>query len=150
MQKQWPKPSEERRRAPESRQRARKRATLGAKSKRDFADSKNNSSHGGVRRTRGGRWRGKGRQAPQEFGIRQSILNASLPVVNARVRRIEYADARPPHLHLEFMRLVCSECLLWVSPFMRLFCSECLLWFSPGLRQDFAKTLAMEFVDWKP
>ena len=60
------------------------------------------------------------------------------------MRRIEYADAKPPHLHLEFIRLGCSECLLWVSPFMRLGCSECLLWFSPGLRQDFAKTL-LEF-----
>jgi len=86
---------------------------------------------GVVRRTRGGRWRGKGRQAPQEYNIRQSILNASLPNVNVRVRRIEYADARPPHLHLEFIRLGCSECLLW---------------FSPGLRQDFAKTLP-EFGD---
>ena len=54
---------------------------------------------------------------------------------------IEYADAKPPHLHLEFVRLVCSECLLLVSPFMRLGCSECLLWFSPGLHQDFAKTV---------
>ena len=112
-----------------------------AKSKRDFAHSKNNSPDRGVRRTRGGQWRGKGRQAPQEFGIRQSVLNASLPVVNARVRRIEYADAKPPHLHLEFIRLGCSESLLRVSPFMRLGCSECLLWFSPRLRQDFTKTL---------
>ena len=46
-------------------------------------------------------------------------------------RRIEDADARPPHHRLEFMRLGCTEC--W-------------LWFSPGLRQDFAKTL-LEFGD---
>ena len=48
-----------------------------------------------------------------------------------RVRRIEDADARPPHLRLEFMRLGCTECVLW---------------FSPGLRQDFAKSL-LEFGD---
>ena len=44
---------------------------------------------------------------------------------------IENADARPPHHRLVFMRLGCTECVLW---------------FSPGLRQDFAKTL-LEFGD---
>ena len=65
---------------------------MGAKSKNNFAARKKNSPDRGGRRTRGGQWRGKGRQAPQEFGIRQSVLNASLPVVNARVRRIELAS----------------------------------------------------------
>ena len=48
-----------------------------------------------------------------------------------RGRRIEDADARPPHHRLEFMRLGSTEC--W-------------LWFSPGLRQDFTQTL-LEFGD---
>ena len=140
------KPSQERSRAVFKPPKTAEGGDFGGQKQKKSPRSKNNSSGRGVRRTRGGQWRGKGRQAPQEFGIRQSILNASLPVVNARVRRIEYADARPPHLHLEFMRLGCSEFLIWVSPFMRLGCSECLQWFSPGLRQDFAKTL-FEFGD---
>ena len=98
-----------------------------AKSKRDFAHSKKQSPRGGVRRTRGGQWRGKGRQAPQEFGIRQSILNASLPVVNARVRRIEFAS-RDRRTLVGIRRLIRGAGLKFSSRFRR--SSTEFRWFS--------------------
>ena len=57
-----------------------------AKSKKIFQIAKKTPQIGGVRRTRGGRWRGKGRQAPRvrrEYESTKHYLERFAPCVNA-------------------------------------------------------------------
>ena len=56
----------------------------------------------------------RGGKLPEFGGIREyeALFRTLRSLRKRRVRRIEYADARPP-LHLEFIRLGCSKYLLW-------------------------------------
>ena len=113
---------------------------MGAKSKKDFAGRKNNSPHGGVRRTRGGRWRGKGRQAPRvrrEYESTKHYLERFAPCVNAGCGGLNTLTRN--------RRTFVWSSFVWVAQ------NVCY-----GFRQDFARilprlcpSLAMEFVDGK-